>query len=606
MVEPAVRLRALQNQIRRLGSHLRGLEARHRRFSWYRLMLFAGTLILAFSVAVWSSSAAGLLVLVVGLTAFGVLAFFHRRIEQAYRRHAVWSRIKAEQQARATLDWNLIPAGSPPAEPASHPFASDLDLVGPRSVHELLNIAVSADGSRLLENWLTVPEPDPAVFLDRQGTVRELVPLARFRDKLLLALRMHTGGRLDGEKLRKWLQSHSELVPPVILIAASVLVACNYLLIVASAEGWLTHPYWELSLAAYFAFYLARSRQLWPVLYSAVSVDDQLSNLGRVLAFLETYPCGCHHRLADLCALFRNPKSRPSRQIRRVKLLTLLAGLRMNPIVGVILNLLLPWDFLVVHLLAARKMELTAIVPAWLDRCSELEALLSLSNLGYLNPNYSFPEIKEREGRNFEAVEIGHPLIEPGVRVCNDFSLGNTQVIVLTGSNMSGKSTFIKTLGVNLALAQAGGPVCASRLTVYSCRIFACIRLVDSVQDHVSTFYAEVRRLRQLLNALGQPSGFPLFFLIDEIFRGTNNRERLLGSQAFLEALLGKNGAGVITTHDLDLAHSADRLAGVRNHHFREEIVGDRMVFDYRLRAGICPTTNALKIMQMEGLPVPE
>jgi DNA mismatch repair ATPase MutS len=157
-----------------------------------------------------------------------------------------------------------------------------------------------------------------------------------------------------------------------------------------------------------------------------------------------------------------------------------------------------------------------------------------------------------------------------------------------------------------LALAQAGGPVCASRLAVAPYRIFACIRLVDSVQDHVSTFYAEVRRLRQLLNALGQPSPFPLFFLIDEIFRGTNNRERLLGSKAFLEALLGKNGTGVITTHDLDLAHSADQLAGVRNHHFREEIVGDRMVFDYGLRDGICPTTNALKIMRMEGLPVPE
>jgi len=606
MVEPAVRLRALENQLRRLRLHLGQLEARHRRFSWYRLILFGGTLILAFSVAVWSSSAAGLLALVVGLSAFGILAFFHRRIEQAYRRHAVWSRIKAEQQARANLDWELIPPGSRDEEPASHPFSNDLDLIGPRSVHELLNIAVSAEGSRLLESWLTASEPDPAVLIDRQQTVRELVPLSRFRDKLLLALRLHVGERLDGEKLRKWLQSHSEPIPPVHLLVAAVLVGTTYLLAVASVAGWLRFPVWEVSLAAYFAFYITRSRQIWSVLNSAVSMDDQLSSLGRVLGFLETYPCDRHPRLAGLCAPFTRPGTRPSKHIRRVKLLTLLAGLRMNPILGAILNLLSPWDFLVVHFLARRKKDLASLVPAWLDRCSELEALLSLANLGFLNPDYSFPDVETGEGCRFVAEQIGHPLIERSIRVANCFSLDGAQVIVLTGSNMSGKSTFIKTLGVNLALAQAGGPVCASRLSVVPYRIFACIRLVDSVQDHVSTFYAEVRRLRQLLEKLHEPSPFPLFFLIDEIFRGTNNRERLLGSQAFLEALLGKNGTGVITTHDLDLAHSADRLAGVRNLHFREEIVRDGMVFDYRLREGICPTTNALKIMRMEGLPVPD
>jgi len=606
MVEPAVRLRALENLIRRARSRLGGLEALHRRFSWYRLILFATTLILAFSVAVWSSSAAGLLVLVVGLIAFGNLAFFHRRVEEVYRRHVVWSRIKAEQQARARLDWDQIPPGSSVAVPASHPFANDLDLIGPRSVHQLLNIAVSADGSRLLESWLTLPEPNASVSLGRQQTVFELVPLSRFRDKFLLALRLHTGSRLDGEKLRRWLHSHSEPVPRHIFAVASVLIAFNYLLVAASLAGWLESPYWEVTLGVYFAFYITRSRQIWAVLNSAVSIDDQLSSLGRVLAFLETYPCGRHPRLAALCMPFQGPKTKPSKYIRRVKFLTLLAGLRMNPILGAILNLLSPWDFLVVHFLARRKKDLASLVPEWLDRCSELEALLSLANLGYLNPDYSFPAIEAAKGPRFDAVQIGHPLIERSVRVSNDFSLDGAQVIVLTGSNMSGKSTFIKTLGVNLALAQAGGPVCASHLSVVPYRIFACIRLVDSVQDHISTFYAEVRRLSQLLAALREPSSFPLFFLIDEIFRGTNNRERLLGSQAFLEALLGKNGTGVITTHDLDLAHSADRLAGVRNHHFREEIVGDRMVFDYRLRAGICPTTNALKIMRMEGLPVPE
>ena len=139
---------------------------------------------------------------------------------------------------------------------------------------------------------------------------------------------------------------------------------------------------------------MTRSRDLWPVLNSAVSIDDQLSSLGRVLHFLETYPCHRHPRLARLCAPFKEPENQPSRQIRRVKLLTLLAGLRMNPILGVLLNLILPWDFLVVYFLADRKKDLASLVPAWLSRCSELEALLSLANLGYLNPDYSFPAIE--------------------------------------------------------------------------------------------------------------------------------------------------------------------------------------------------------------------
>jgi len=507
------------------------------------------------------------------------------------------------------LDWKRIPETPTVPVPASHPFAQDLDLLGTRSVHQLLDVSASAEGSRLLEDWLTEPIPDPALVDNRQQAVRELVGLSRFRDKFLLALRLHSEGRLEGKKLRKWLQSDTEFTRlRTDLSIASLLVFFNYLLIIGYLVGWFRLPYWEFSLLVYFAFHLSCARRVWPLLNAAVSIDDQLSSLARVVRFLEKYPCQGHPHLARLCSVFQNLDARPSRYLHRVKLLTVLAGLRMNPILGMALNLLVPWDFLAVYFIARSKEQLKEHVPAWLDRCSELEALASLANFGYLNPDYCFPTLKElSEGeRKLEACHLGHPLIERQTRVSNDFSLGTDQVVVLTGSNMSGKSTFIKSLGVNLALAQAGAPVCASRLSANPFRLFACIRLVDSVQDHVSTFYAEVRRLRQLLEALQQPHTFPLFFLIDEIFRGTNNRERLLGSKSFLEALLGKNGAGVITTHDLELAVSADRMEGVRNYHFREEIVDDRMVFDYHLREGICPTTNALKIMRMEGLPTPE
>ena len=171
---------------------------------------------------------------------------------------------------------------------------------------------------------------------------------------------------------------------------------------------------------------------------------------------------------------------------------------------------------------------------------------------------------------------------------------------------MTGKSSFLRTLGVNLCLAYAGGPVNATALHCGWFRLYSAIKVTDSVTDGISYFYAEVKRLKGLLVALEQAETRPVFFLIDEIFRGTNNRERLLGSRAYLQALLGRQGLGAISTHDLELVKLAEGAAGVHNYHFRDAIAGGRMVFDYTLRPGPCPTTNALKIMRLEGLPVPE
>jgi DNA mismatch repair ATPase MutS len=169
---------------------------------------------------------------------------------------------------------------------------------------------------------------------------------------------------------------------------------------------------------------------------------------------------------------------------------------------------------------------------------------------------------------------------------------------------MSGKSSFLKAVGVNLCLAYAGGPVNAESFHTDLFRVFTCIKINDSIVDGFSFFYAEVRRLKALLDELQENHPFPLLFLIDEIFKGTNNRERLVGSRSYIQSLIGQNGAGLIATHDLELIKLADQFPDIINCHFREEVVDGRMVFDYKLRPGPCPTTNALKIMQMEGLPV--
>lgn len=204
-----------------------------------------------------------------------------------------------------------------------------------------------------------------------------------------------------------------------------------------------------------------------------------------------------------------------------------------------------------------------------------------------------------------EARAMGHPLIPAEQKICNDFAINRRgEVYLITGSNMSGKSTFLKTVGVNLCLAYAGGPVNASYFQTSLFRIFTSIKINDSIVDGFSFFYAEVKRLRTLLDALQGDQQFPLFFLIDEIFRGTNNRERLIGSRSYIRHLVSQNGLGLIATHDLELTKLADQFSNITNFHFREEVIAGKMVFDFKLHPGPCPTTNALKIMLMEGLPV--
>jgi len=309
--------------------------------------------------------------------------------------------------------------------------------------------------------------------------------------------------------------------------------------------------------------------------------------------------------LARVCARFLDPRRRPSAEVKRVERIAAFLSLRSNGPVWFLVNALVPWDFFFTYRLDQLKHEIADLLPQWLDAWYELEALNSLANFAWLNPLYVFPEVVS-DSAVFSAAALGHPLIHKEDKVCNDFEFDEgRRMVILTGSNMAGKSTFLRTIGLNLCLAYAGAPVNAKRLHTSLFRLFTCIKVSDSVQDGLSYFYAEVKRLKQLLTAAEKEDDSPIMFLIDEIFRGTNNRERHLGSYAFIRALSRlKNARGLIATHDLELTKLADEIPGIANFHFREEVGDGRMVFDYQLHAGPCPTTNALKIMRLEGLPV--
>jgi DNA mismatch repair ATPase MutS len=288
-------------------------------------------------------------------------------------------------------------------------------------------------------------------------------------------------------------------------------------------------------------------------------------------------------------------------------------SVRAHPLVHYLINAIGPWDLFHTYRLQQLQDRLATVAPLWFELLAELDAAASLATFAYLHPDYLWPSLHQAEpdsqgngaGATLEAKDLAHPLIPAGVRVANDISFQKRgRIYLVTGSNMSGKSTFLRTIGINTCLAQAGAPVCASAFHWSLVRIGSCIRVDDSLDGGLSFFYAEVKRLKTILDSTQDRQGPPVLWLIDEVFKGTNNRERLIGGRALITALAGGNGFGLVTTHDLELAELERQLPTVTNVHFQETVVDGALHFDYRLKPGPCPTTNALRIMALEGLPV--
>jgi hypothetical protein len=592
--------------IARLERRRAEIEAISRRYTWARVVIFFAGGVLAWGIGQALGAAVGWMAAGVAAALFIIVVALQRRVDGWIRAMEVWRGLYAEKVARLALDWNALPlpAGAPhPADPA---LAFDLDLSGPRSLHHLLDTAVSKQGSARLGDWLTCPIPGVTAIGQRQAAVRELRTMHGFRNRLRLRFRLVSGEPLDGERLLAWLhapapeQALRRLLPWATMLALLNLALLGVWLVGAAG------PFWLLSTLAYGGLYFSARGVVSEFLEAIWRLERELGKFSPLLDYLEHYRYRPGSAVQEACRPFWAAGQRPSRHLRRVQVVTALVGISANQFLGPIINFALPWDFWAAYLAMRRRQEMAERLPAWLEAFHTLEALVSLGEYAALHPECIFPDIAEG-GAVLAAEGMGHPLLPAGRKVRNDLHFEQLgELYIITGSNMAGKSTFVRTLGVNLCLAYAGAPVDALRFESRPFRLYTCIRINDSLGDGFSYFYAEVRRLKGLLEALRDPAAsLPLLYLIDEIFRGTNNRERLIGSQAFVRALIGQPGVGLIATHDLELAALAQEHAQAKNVHFSDQVLEGRLAFDYKLRPGVSPTTNALRIMAIEGLPIP-
>ncbi|HLJ98000.1 MAG TPA: hypothetical protein VKU02_32870 [Gemmataceae bacterium] len=471
----------------------------------------------------------------------------------------------------------------------NHPYAPDLDLFGPGCLFELLCTAKTPMGEQTLADWLLSPASIDEVH-QRQLAVLELCPRLDLREELNhLATEIPAGNAL--ETLAEWGRGEPVLASARLHVLAILLMAFAVAAFAAWTLGASPLPFLGvLLLEGLFTFWLrGRVRRLLEPLEQASMVLASFAALLQRLE-METWTSPCLRRLQGTLQTGKSPSSRRMRQLAR------LAD-------SVPLAFLLLWTVPLGLAVEAWRRAWGPDLRRWLRVLGEWEALGALAGHAYENPEDQFPEVVP-EGPCFEATGLGHPLL-PRIRcVRNDVRLGGElRVLVVSGSNMSGKSTLLRTVGLNAVLALCGAPVRAHRLRISSLSVGATLRIQDSLQAGRSRFYAEISRLRQLLDlAKSVP---PLLFLLDEILQGTNSEERHLGAKAVVRALLGHGAMGLVTTHDLAITEIADILKpAAANVHFEDQFENGALTFDYQMRPGIARSRNALALMRSIGIEV--
>jgi hypothetical protein len=590
------------------GEEYRGRLARHEaaegregRRAERLVVLRLGT----FFVAVLLAGAAALagtpwtLLLLPGL-AFPVLVHLHG---QALRRGADARRlaaVSARGLARIEDRWQGGGAAGERWRPERHLYADDLDLFGRGSLFELLSTARTHAGERRLAEWLLAPA-DRETAGRRQEAVAELRPRVDLREDLAIA-GSEVSAALDRDAAAAWgalpPRLGGRLVPWVFAALALASVAVVVLVVLGRLDL-STLLLWGVVL---LLANVPLGRRVAAVLEEAERPAVDLDLLGRLVERLESEAFQSA-ALAGARAALAADGERPSARIRRLGRLMAFVDARRNqvflPISG-----LLGLGTQLAYAIERWRAENGPRIRGWVEALADVEALLSLSAYAYERPEDPFPDLVE--GPAFAAEGLGHPLIPRARCVVNDVALGGgegrPQALVVSGSNMSGKSTLLRSVGVAVVLARAGAPVRARALQLGALRVGASIRVLDSLGEGTSRFYAEIERLRAIVDLAAGPD--PALFLLDEILGGTNSHDRRIGAAAVIRSLLDRGALGLVTTHDLALTEIATEDLRLRNVHFEDHLEDGRMAFDYRMRDGVVRKSNAIGLMRAVGLPV--
>jgi hypothetical protein len=480
-------------------------------------------------------------------------------------------------------------------------YADDLDLFGRASLFELLSTARLPMGEDFLAQWLCSPS-EPAAVVDRQKLVAELRDNLDLRESLGV-IGAELRALLDPEALARWAEGKPALPFPSLrggVAGLAVLAAATLILSLTTLVYW---PLLAVLMAESILFGWLHRRAETAVAEISANAEG-LTLFSKILERLAQEPF-VSPRLQDFVGELEGKGETAAHALRRLARIVYWIDAR-NSVIGRFLNVTLLYTIQAGFAAEAWRYRWGARMRVWVNTVGEMEALLSMAAYSFEHPRDPFPEFTRAEESHplFDGEDLGHPLIPTAECAPNSVRLDErARLLVISGSNMSGKSTFLRTVGINAVLANAGAPIRGKALRLSPLVLGTRIRSTDSLQERRSNFYTEILRIRQVFDLMN--SGRPLLFLFDELLEGTNSKDRRVGAEGLLRALLDRGAIGIITTHDLALTEITHSLGAIaRNEHFQDFVENGQMRFDYRLREGVITKSNALELMGLIGLKV--
>lgn len=589
----------LSNYTQRLEQHLAtltALQTRNNILAGLRLLsalLFAGALYVCFKTG--SGYAAALSAVCFAL--FIVLVRLHQKNSAAKALHTALVQVNADEIAY--LKGEELPFDNGIGyQQIHHAYAYDLDFFGDNSLYQHLNRTATVAGQAQLASNLCRLLP-PEEILSHQDAVRELTGKTDWRQEVYALARIQPDSRRGYEQLLLWAERDTAPLPLWVRTAA---VALPVAFGITCLLAFLTRvPVYANLASGLFTM------NLFLLFSQQKTIRREIAQFDRVHTLLKQY-AGILSKIEQETfesALLKNIQTALGRDTaaasRHIRRLSVLFD-RMDSVQNLMAVVFFDGTFLyhlhALHALLQWKRAHGAHIRQWLSLIGQVEALNSIANFAANNPAFAYPELNNRQHIVFSG--LGHPLIKASKRVCNDVAFVQQKFIVLTGSNMSGKSTFLRTLGVNMVLSGMGAPVCATRAQVHPMPVLVSMRLSDSLSDAESYFFAEVKRLHDIMLQLDQQT---TFVLLDEILRGTNSDDKRFGTIAVLKKMVEKGAIGALATHDLEVCHTtADYPDYLTNKCFEVDISGSELAFDYRLRDGICQNKSASFLMAKMGV----
>jgi hypothetical protein len=564
-----------------------------------RLVTFIGGFVLAW-YGFTISATAGIIFLITAIAIFLYLlrSYSVHSLRKGYL--ANLGLININEAKSLEGDFSMFKDGSSFAC-SSHDFSYDLDIFGASSLFQYLNRTCTGYGSEVLADWLSDPYIITSSLTERQKTIAEICDRHSWRQSFIATGMNKSLDKDQISGLTKWLTKESAITSSVFRKAMIwVLPSLTLISLILMTAGLLHY-------SVFVAFLILNSFIIFFNLKRSTAIHEELtgrfrflSSLGQLLELIEN---------ESFDSIIINKMKAGIREGNRSAVLSLkeLSRIirafdsRLNIIVGFVLNGLLLWDLHCIRRLGKWKTVNCEQFPLWLDMLGQVDAFISLGNYAYNNPAFIFPSLSDK-GIPFYARQMGHQLIDPASRVCNDFILpGKGNICIISGANMAGKSTFLRSVAVNYIIAMAGAPVCATEFYFTPVRLFTSMRTTDSLSTGESYFYAELKRLRLLEEKLS--AGENIFFILDEILKGTNSEDKSQGSRLFISRVISLGGTGLIATHDTSLGTMEKDYPGIIiNKCIEVDIDGENISFDYKLRDGIASKKNAVLLMRQMGI----